>query len=77
MTPVWERAVHSVYCMYRSWAFVNFCMCPSVPFGIEGRMWVVIVLTLDHCLSVYFVDYSDYFLIISNSREVCAEASSV
>ena len=29
-------------------------MCPSLPFGIEGRMWNVIVLIPDHCLSIYF-----------------------
>ena len=34
--------------------FVKFCVCPSFPFGIEGGMWDVIVLILDHCLSVYF-----------------------
>ena len=30
--------------------FVKFCMCPSFPFGIEGRMWVLIVLIPDICL---------------------------
>ena len=43
--PVWERG---------SWALVKFCMWPSFPFGIEGGMWDVIVLILDHCLSIYF-----------------------
>ena len=52
--PVWERAVYSVYCACLSWAFVKFCVCPSLPFGIEGRMWDVIVLIPDHCLSIYF-----------------------
>ena len=37
-----KRAVLSVYCAFLSWAFVKFCMCPSFPFGIEGRMWYVI-----------------------------------
>ena len=32
----------------------NF-MCPSLPFGIEGEMWDVIVLIPDHCLSFYYV----------------------
>ena len=32
----------------------KFCMCPSVPFGIVDRVWVVIVLIPDHCLSIYF-----------------------
>ena len=52
--PVLERAVHSVYCACLSWAFVKFCVCPSFPFGIEGRMCVVIILIPDHCLSIYF-----------------------
>ena len=39
--------------MRLSWAFVNFCMCPSFPFGIEGRVWDVIVLISDHCFSIY------------------------
>ena len=30
------------------------CVCLSFPFSIEGRMWVVIVLIPDHCLSFYF-----------------------
>ena len=52
--PVWERAVHSVCCACLSWAFVILCVCPSFPFVIEGRMWVVIVLIPDHCLSIFF-----------------------
>ena len=35
--------------------FVRFCVCPSFPLGIEGGMWVVIVLIPDHCLSIYLV----------------------
>ena len=35
------------------WAFVKFCVCPSFPFGIEGRICVVIVLIPDHCFSIY------------------------
>ena len=34
--------------------FVKFCVCPSFPPGIEGRMWNVIVLIPDHCLSINF-----------------------
>ena len=30
------------------------CVCPSFPFGIEGRMSGGIVLIPDHCLSIYF-----------------------
>ena len=48
-----ERAVHSVYCACLLWAFVKFCVCPSFPFGIEGRIWVVIELIPDHCLFIY------------------------
>ena len=32
----------------------QICVYPSYPFGIEGRMWVVIVLIPDHNLSIYF-----------------------
>ena len=54
--PVFERAVYSVCCACISWAFVKFCMCRSFPFGIEGRTWGVIVLILDRCLSIYFMN---------------------
>ena len=34
-----------------------FCLCPF-PFGFEsGMWWDLIVLILDHCLSVYFAGY--------------------
>ena len=36
-----------------SWAFVKLCVCPSFPFGTEGRTWVVTVLIPGHCLSIY------------------------
>ena len=36
--PVWEKTVRSVYCACLSWAFVEFCVCPSFPFGTEGGM---------------------------------------
>ena len=39
----WKSAVHSVYCARLSWAFVKFCVCPSFPVGIKGKMWDVIV----------------------------------
>ena len=42
--------------------FVSVCqiLCvSSFPFGIKGRMWVVIVLIPDHCLSVYFTSYAN------------------
>ena len=37
-------------------AFVNVyqIVCPFSPFGIERRIWDVIVLIPDHCLSIYF-----------------------
>ena len=54
MTTCLKRAVHSVYCACLSWAFVKFCVCPSFPFCTEGRMWDVIVLIPDDCLSIYF-----------------------
>ena len=45
--------VHSVNCTYLSLlALVKFCVCPF-PFGMEGGMWDVFVLILDHCHSVY------------------------
>ena len=39
--------------MCLSLEFVEFCVCPSFPFGIEGGMWDVIVLIPDHCFSIY------------------------
>ena len=45
------------------------CVRPSFPFGIEGRMWVVIVLIPDHCLSVYFPDLHN---VLSYSRSSVA-----
>ena len=37
---VLEGAVRSVFCVcvcvFRT--FVRFCVCPSIPFGIQGRM---------------------------------------
>ena len=54
MTTCLRKSVCSVYSGCLSWAFVKFCVCPSFPSGIEGRMWVVIVLIPDHCLSIYF-----------------------
>ena len=37
----------------------KLCVRPSFPFGIEGRIWDVIVLIPDHCLSSYFVGLSE------------------
>ena len=51
--PFREGAVHSVYCASLSWQFVKLCVCSSFPFGIEVRMWDVILLFPDHCLSVF------------------------
>ena len=31
----------------------QMCVCLSFPFGIEGRMWDVIVFIPDHCLSIF------------------------
>ena len=31
-----------------------FCVYPSFRFGFEGKMWDVIVLIPDSCLSIYF-----------------------
>ena len=50
-------------CLGKSWSFSSLCVsfegvcriwCVSFfSFGIEGRMWVVVVLIPDHCLSIY------------------------
>ena len=40
--------------------FVGVCqilLCPSSSFAIESRMWVVVALTPDRCLSIY-LDFS-------------------
>ena len=41
--------MQSIYSAYILWAFVKFCVYPSFPFGIEGRiclLWVRIVLII-------------------------------
>ena len=48
-----ESCSFGLLCM----SFVGVCqirVCSSFPFGIEGRMCVVIVLIPDHCFSIYF-----------------------
>ena len=42
-------------CSCISGTFINFCVCPSFPFGFEEGMWGLIVLIPDHCLSIHFV----------------------
>ena len=38
--------------------FVNCChVFRYFPFGLEGRMWDLIVSVPDHCLSFYFVPF--------------------
>ena len=32
---------------------LSVCVCASFPFGFEGGIWDLIVLILDHCLSIY------------------------
>ena len=34
--------------------FIKFCVCPSLPFRIEGGMWDVIVSIPDHCFFIHF-----------------------
>ena len=46
------------------WALVKFCVCPSLPFGTEGRIWVVIVLIPDHCLSIFFKNICTFYRVI-------------
>ena len=51
-------------CLGKSYLFSLLCVsfrehisifvCPSFPFGFEGGMWDLIVLTPDRCLSIYF-----------------------
>ena len=42
--------------------FVKCCVRPHFPFGIEGRMWDVIVLIPGHCLSIYFTSIFSHFI---------------
>ena len=51
--PVWKELFIRLLCIFFV-ALVRFCMCPSFPFGNEGRMLDAIVLIPDHCVSVYF-----------------------
>lgn len=32
---------------------INFCVCPSFPFGFQSGMWNFIILIPDHWLSIY------------------------
>ena len=50
----WPPAVHSAnYACFWSPGRLSKCYrCLSFPFGIEGRMWDVMVLIADPCLSV-------------------------
>ena len=34
---------------------LSVCECASFPFGFEGRMWDLIALVPDNCLSFYFI----------------------
>ena len=53
---------------------VEFCVCPSFPFGFQGGIWDVIVLIPDHCLSIYFgvksKDSSFYNILFPTSQSV-------
>ena len=51
MSMLGEIVSHSVYCACLAWALVNLYVCASFPFGFESRMWDLIVLVPDHCLS--------------------------
>ena len=33
---------------------LSICLCASFSFGFKGRMWDLILLIPDHCLSIYF-----------------------
>ena len=41
-----------------------FCVCPSFPFGIEGGMWMIVLIP-DHCLSIYFTILSTLSAILN------------
>ena len=61
MTTCLERAVHSVNCASPWWALVKFCVCPSLPFGIESLIRDVIVLIPDHCLSINHIVILNFY----------------
>ena len=57
--------MQSIYSAYLLWAFVKFCVYPSFPFGIEGRiclLWVRIILII-----LLRVGYLKYGLGLINS----------
>ena len=51
--PIWERAVHSVYCACLSSTFINLCVCAFFPFDFEGGMWDLFVFIPVHCLPTF------------------------
>ena len=56
-----------------------FCKLLSVyvfcffPFGFEGRMWDLIVLVPDHCLSFYFACIVHFFFKLTLKRSTLAK----
>ena len=62
--PVWERAIHSIYCMFLSWTFIIFSVC-RFSFGFEVSLWDLNVFIPDPCLSIYFVYIFNHLLWLS------------
>ena len=58
MAICWERAVPLAFhlcCFYFSAILI---VCVPFPFGVQGRMWNLIVSVPDHCLFIYFTLFS-------------------
>ena len=57
---IWQRAAHSGFTVCVFCECFSVCMCASFPFSFEGRMWELIVLVPDYCLSIVFVSIRTY-----------------
>ena len=58
MTPVLDGKKLFIRFAVRVFVKVNQFLCASfLPLGFEGGMWELIVLILDHCISIYFKSF--------------------
>ena len=54
MAVYWDRAVPLVF--YLCWVCLSsvLIVCVPFPFGVEGRMWNLILSVPDHCHCLFF-----------------------
>ena len=52
----------------------QFFVCPSFPIGFEGRIWDLIVLIPDHCLSIYFTTIPFHLVLSTDALSELAKS---